>query len=137
MLNKNNITIVGNIGNIKHTDLINKETGEITKVSRIGVATNREYKKDDKTIKEVEWHSVVCWQWRSDVIRKFCLVGNTVLIDGRMTYRKYTDSENVKRIKAEIICEKIIVFDKVTARKKEPEPEPKEKTKKNNKKNGK
>ena len=136
MLHINRIQVLGNIGNIILKDIADRETGEvINKVARVSIATNRTYKKkDDTEVKEVQWHSVICWGKLHDVVKKYAFVGMPVIVSGRMEYRKWQDDKDNERTTAEIIAQQFIVLDKLPERK-ETKKEKKKQKNLNNKKN--
>ena len=121
MLNINRIQILGNVGNVKVTELADKETGEINnKVAVLSVATNREYTikqgNTETKKKEVQWHRIVVWGRLVEVVEKWIEVGSAVIITGRMEYRKYKDSNEIERWISEIIAKELILLDKTNTK---------------------
>jgi single-strand DNA-binding protein len=53
--------------------------------------------------KETEWHKCVVWDDKiADILAKYTKKGSRVLLEGRLTYRKWQTESGEERIKAEI-----------------------------------
>ncbi len=119
MLSLNRFECIGNVGNIKISDIADKETGEVmSRVAVLSVATNREYKnKQDKVIKDVQWHRIVCWGVLADVVSKWCVVGSSVFATGRLEYRTYKGNDDENKWITEIIASSLILLDKTRGKK--------------------
>ena len=91
----NKIQIIGNLG----ADPEIKQTGAGTNYALLSVATNRVVKGE----KETEWHKCVVWDDKiADILAKYTKKGSRVLLEGRLTYRKWQTETGEERIKAEI-----------------------------------
>jgi len=75
-------------------------------VAHLGVATNRIWTdKAGAKQEEVEFHNVVLWGKQAEVAAQFLQKGSTVLIEGRLRTRSWTDKDGVTRRATEIIGE--------------------------------
>jgi single-strand DNA-binding protein len=91
----NKIQIIGNLG----ADPEVKQTGAGTNYAILSVATNRVVKGE----KETEWHKCVVWDDKiADILAKYTKKGSRVLLEGRLTYRKWQTDTGEERVKAEI-----------------------------------
>ena len=91
----NKIQIIGNLG----ADPEVKQTGAGTNYAILSVATNRVVKGE----KETEWHKCVVLDDKiADILAKYTKKGSRVLLEGRLTYRKWQTESGEERIKAEI-----------------------------------
>ena len=91
----NKIQIIGNLG----ADPEIKQTSAGTNYALLSVATNRVVKGE----KETEWHKCVVWDEKiADIFGKYTKKGSRVLLEGRLTYRKWQTESGEERIKAEI-----------------------------------
>lgn len=96
----NQATILGNVGKDPET----RYTPAGLAVTSISVATTEKWK--DKATGEqkeqVEWHRVVAFGKLAEIIGEYVKKGTQVLIQGKITYRKYTDKDGIERTSTEI-----------------------------------
>jgi len=91
----NLVVLQGNLGK----DPLTKTVGD-NLVSEFSVAT-KEYK--DGTA----WHNVKVWGKAAEICDKYLRKGSPVLLQGRISYRKYTDKQGVEKYVTEIVADKI------------------------------
>lgn len=98
---KNEVNLVGYVGK----DAIVQTFDSGSKVSMFTVATTKTWQdKDGNEQSKTQWHNVAAWKYLANVtIQK----GMMVYVEGELTYRKYTDKDNVERIHTEIIATKL------------------------------
>jgi len=95
----NSITIIGNLG----SDPVIKETQKGSKFATLSVATNRTVKGE----RETDWHRVVCWDTKiAEVLEKYTHKGSKVLLQGRLTYKKWVNKEGQNVVTAEIVLDR-------------------------------
>lgn len=106
MINK--VTLVGHLGG--DPEIRTLENG--TPVGRFSVATNENYKdKDGNWQSLTEWHNVVVWRdlaERAKILKK----GSTVYVEGKISYRKYTDKDGVEKNLTDIVANTFRLLDK-------------------------
>lgn len=106
MINK--VTLIGNLGG--DPEIRTLENG--TLVGRFSLATNENYKdKDGAWQTQTEWHNVVVWRdlaERAKSLKK----GSTVYVEGKISYRKYTDKDGVEKTITDIVANTFRMLDK-------------------------
>ena len=81
-------------------------------VCSFGLATNRRWTTQDGEIKEeAQFHRIVAWNRLAELCAQLLVKGRRVYLEGRLQYREWTGSDNVKRQTTEIIIEDMIVLD--------------------------
>ncbi len=99
MINK--VTLIGNLGadpEVRHLD-------NGTAVGRFSLATNENYRdKDGNWQKITEWHNVTVWRELAERAEKQLKKGMMVFVEGKISYRKYTDKEGVERTSTDIVA---------------------------------
>jgi single-strand DNA-binding protein len=105
----NKITIVGRAGRDAETRTLPNGTA----VANLTIATTESWKdasgqKQEKT----DWHNVQFWRGLAEVVGKYAKKGGLYLVEGRMTYRKYTDKDGIERTVAEIVADEFKMLDK-------------------------
>jgi single-strand DNA-binding protein len=106
MINK--VTLIGHLGG--DPEIRTLENG--TPVGRFSVATNENYKdKEGVWQSQTEWHNVVVWRdlaERAKSLKK----GSTVYVEGKISYRKYTDKDGVEKSSTDIVANSFRMLDK-------------------------
>ena len=104
----NKVTLIGHLGG--DPEIRTLENG--TSVGRFSVATNENYKdKEGNWQSQTEWHNVVVWRdlaERSKMLKK----GSTVYVEGKISYRKYTDKDGVEKNLTDIVAASFRMLDK-------------------------
>jgi len=104
----NKVTLIGNLTK----DPIEKDAGT-TKVSNFTVATNRGWRTQSGEDREsVEFHRIVAWGKLSELVGKVLKRGYKVYLEGRITYRTFTDKTGVERSITEIVLDDFISLEK-------------------------
>lgn len=108
MINK--VTLIGHLGADPEVRVL--ENG--VKVARLSLATNENYKdKDGNWQKTTEWHNVVVWRDLADRAEKMLKKGNLVYVDGKISYRKYTDQAGQERYMTDIVANTMRTLEKM------------------------
>ncbi|MEO6040033.1 MAG: single-stranded DNA-binding protein [Saprospiraceae bacterium] len=99
MINK--VTLIGHLGmdpEIRHLENGNS-------VGRFSLATNENYKdKEGNWQTRTEWHNVVVWREDADRAEKMLKKGMQAFVEGKISYRKYTDKDGVERNTTDIVA---------------------------------
>ncbi|MCY7327558.1 MAG: single-stranded DNA-binding protein [Saprospiraceae bacterium] len=99
MINK--VTLIGNLGG--DPEIRHLEGG--SSVGRFSLATNENYKdKEGNWQSRTEWHNIVVWREDADRAEKMLKKGMTVYVEGKISYRKYTDKDGVERNTTDIVA---------------------------------
>lgn len=96
----NRIFLYGNVG--KEPEVRILESGN--KIAKFSLATSK-YRKDEHgdKITETTWHNIVFWNKPAEIIEKYVKKGSSLIIEGEIRYRDYTDKEGNKKYFTEII----------------------------------
>lgn len=108
MINK--VTLIGNLGG--DPEVRHLENG--TAVGRFSLATNENYKdKDGNWQKQTEWHNVVVWRDLAERAEKLLKKGMMVYVEGKISYRKYTDKDGQERNVTDIVANNFRMLERV------------------------
>ncbi len=102
----NKVMLIGNLGK----DAEVRFTTNNISVTTFNLAVTRSFKKDDKWQNEVTWFYVVAYDI-SDYYKSMLKKGKKFYVEGRISFREYTDKHGVKKNVTEIISEKLIPLD--------------------------
>ena len=104
----NSVQLIGRLG----ADVEIKTTTRGTKVCRIRLATNEYSKNTQGDWQETTyWHSLIFWGKLAEKLEKTSSKGTRLAIIGSLTYREYTDVNDIKREVTEIRVQQFIVLD--------------------------
>lgn len=107
MINK--VTLIGHAGG--EPDVRKLEGGST--VARVSLATNESYKdKDGNWQTTTEWHNLILWRDMADRAAQNIKKGSTVFVEGKLSYRKYTDKDGVEKSMTDIVVSHFRVLDK-------------------------
>lgn len=77
-----------------------------TAVCEFGIAMNRRFKdKDGNSRDEVCYVDIQAFGRQAEVINQYMAKGKPILVEGRLSYREWTNKEGQKRSKLEVILE--------------------------------
>lgn len=99
----NRIELIGRLG--QDPDLKYTRTGKA--VVNISLATNEKSGQGEVT----SWHRVTFWEKKAEAIAQYCQKGSRIRIAGTLGYRKYTDSNGIEKIAAEIDGQEMTLLD--------------------------
>lgn len=99
MINK--VTLIGHLG--RDPEVRHLESGAA--VAKLNVATNESYKdKDGNWQDRTEWHTVVAWRTLAERAENSLKKGSLVYVEGKLSTRKWQDSEGKDRWTTEVVA---------------------------------
>jgi len=104
---RNKVQLVGHLGN----DPLIKTTATGTNYSILRLATNDLFKnKAGEWVEEVQWHTLVVWGNQNNTIEKKCQRGTKLMVEGKLTYRNYENTDGIKQYVTEIKVDSFMVL---------------------------
>lgn len=104
----NKVILLGNL--TRDPELKYTPTGAA--VCSFGVATNRTWTTaEGQTKEDVQYHRVTAWNKLAELCGKLLVKGRKIYMEGRITYRNYTDKAGVQKSITEIILDDFILLD--------------------------
>lgn len=104
----NQITLIGNIGNIDSATL---PSGNV--VATVSLATTERWRDRQTNEKReaTEWHRCVCWGPVAALVINYASIGRKLMVQGRVQTRKWTDDAGVDRWTTEVIVKNLEFLD--------------------------
>ena len=97
----NKVILVGNLG--ADPDL--RYTPSNAAVCELRLATNESWTdRNGQKQERTEWHRIVVWGKRAEVVSKYLSKGRQVYVEGRLRTRSWDDKDGNKRYTTEIIA---------------------------------
>lgn len=105
---KNNVQLIGRLGN--DPELRTFDSGK--KMVSFSMATNDTYynNKGEK-ITDTQWHNIVAWGKKADVIDGYLKKGSEIAVQGKLVNRKY-EKDGVTKYITEISLSELLMMDK-------------------------
>ena len=83
---RNNVQLIGRLGN--NPEVRTFESGK--KMASFSLATNESYKNAaGEKITDTQWHNIVAWGKKVDLIEEYLKKGKEIAIQGRLSNRNY------------------------------------------------
>ena len=106
---RNYVQLIGNLGQ----DIELREFDNGMKKATFTMATNDYFTdKNGEKVKKTEWHNVVAWGKFADLLTDHIGKGDQVLIQGKLTYRKYENESGQTRYFTEIVAKEFMKISK-------------------------
>ena len=105
---KNSVHLIGRLGN--EPEIRSFESGK--KMATFSLATNETYynNKGEK-VEDTQWHNIVVWGKKSDVVEKYLKKGSEIALEGKLINRSY-EKDGVKKFISEISLNELLMIDK-------------------------
>lgn len=104
---RNRVQLIGHIG--QDPEIKTLESGKM--VATFTMATNESYKNaEGNKTEETTWHNIVAWNGLADIASRFLRKGKEICVEGRISYRSWTDKNGAQRNSTEIIAGDLILL---------------------------
>jgi len=104
----NKVILIGNL--TRDPELRYTPSG--TAVCTFGLATNRSWTTQSGEMKEdTEFHRIVAWNKLAELCSQLLSKGRKVYVEGRLSTRTWTASDNTQKTTTEIVIEDMIILD--------------------------
>lgn len=102
----NRIVVMGRLGATPEL----RSTASGTSVTSFALAVDRD-RKDENGERKTDWLDVTAWRHQAEFVCKYATKGRSLVVEGRLQIREWTDNSNNKRRNAEIVAENIYFAD--------------------------
>lgn len=104
---RNRVLLIGRLG--QDPEVKTLESGK--KVTNFTMATNETFKSaDGSKTEETTWHTIVAWNGLAEISSKYLKKGKEVCIEGRISYRTYTDKNGLPKNVTEIVATDLVLL---------------------------
>jgi single-strand DNA-binding protein len=99
--------LIGNLG--QNPEIKTLDGGK--KLAKFSIATNESYRNaNGEKVTETQWHNLVAWGRLAEIIEKYITKGSEVAVEGKLTYRTYSDKDGVKKYFTEIQVNELLML---------------------------
>lgn len=82
-----------------------KRTQSGASVTNFTIAVDRKYRKDEE--KQADFPTIIAWRQAAEFICKYFGKGSTILIEGELQTRSWTDQQGQKRYATEVVAHEV------------------------------
>ncbi len=105
----NKVILIGNVGKDPE---FNKLEGDVS-IAKFTLATTERYRdRSGETKEQTEWHNILAWRQLADICQKYIHKGSPLYVEGKIRTTSWTDKDNNKRYRTEIVAENITLLDR-------------------------
>jgi single-strand DNA-binding protein len=102
MASVNKVILVGNCG--RDPEIRYLPSGQAVANVSIATTSKRKDKNSGEMVEETQWHRVTFFDRLAEIVGEYVKKGRPLYIEGRLTYRKYTDKDGVEKNATDIIA---------------------------------
>lgn len=102
MASVNKVILVGNCG--RDPEVRYLPSGKAVASISVATSSRRKDKNTGEVTEETQWHRVQFFDRLAEIAGEYVKKGKPLYIEGRLTYRKYTDKDGVEKQSTDIIA---------------------------------
>ena len=102
MASVNKVILVGNCGRDPEIRYL-PSGGAVANVS-IATTSRRKDRTSGEFVEETQWHRVTFFERLAEIVGEYVKKGTPIYIEGRLTYRKYTDKDGIEKNATDIVA---------------------------------
>lgn len=102
MASVNKVILVGNCGRDPEVRYL-PSGGAVANVS-IATTSRRKDRNTGEFVEETQWHRVTFFERLAEVVGEYVKKGTPIYVEGRLTYRKYTDKDGIEKNATDIVA---------------------------------
>ena len=88
-----------------------KQTQSGIAVVSFSIAVNRRYSKSSGQQSETDFFNVTAWRQTAELVARYFKKGSSICIVGTIQNRNWTDQDNVKHYRTDIVAEEVMFVD--------------------------
>lgn len=105
MASVNRVTLVGNCGRDPEIRYL-PSGGAVANVS-LATTSRRKDKATGEYVETTEWHRITFFERLAEIAGEYVKKGSPIYVEGRLTYRKYTDKDGIEKHSTDIIASEL------------------------------
>src|SRR6478735_2465691 len=102
MASVNKVILVGNCG--RDPEVRYLPSGQAVANVSIATTSKRKDKTSGEMIEDTQWHRVTFFDRLAEIVGEYVKKGRPIYVEGRLTYRKYTNKDGVEQNATDIIA---------------------------------
>ena len=100
MASVNKVILVGNCG--RDPEIRYLPSGQAVANVSVATSSRRKDKNSGEMVEDTQWHRVTFYDRLAEIAGEYVKKGRPIYVEGRLTYRKYTDKDGIEKFATEI-----------------------------------
>src|SRR4051812_43024583 len=102
MASVNKVILIGNCG--RDPEVRYLPSGSAVANVSIATTSKRKDKTSGEMVEETQWHRVTFFDRLAEIVGEYVKKGRPIYVEGRLTYRKYTNKDGVEQNATDIVA---------------------------------
>jgi single-strand DNA-binding protein len=102
MASVNKVILVGNCG--RDPEIRYLPSGQAVANVSVATTSRRKDRNSGETVEETQWHRVTFFDRLAEIVGEYVKKGRPIYVEGRLSYRKYTDKDGIEKNSTDIIA---------------------------------
>lgn len=102
MASVNKVILVGNCG--RDPEIRYLPSGQAVANVSVATSSRRKDKNSGEMIEDTQWHRVTFFDRLAEIAGEYVKKGRPIYVEGRLSYRKYTDKDGIEKSTTDIIA---------------------------------
>ena len=102
MASVNKVILVGNCG--RDAEIRYLPSGSAVANVTLATSSRRKDKNTGEMIEDTQWHRVQFFDRLAEIVGEYVKKGRPIYVEGRLSYRKYTDKDGIEKSATDIIA---------------------------------
>ena len=102
MASVNKVILVGNCG--RDPEIRYLPSGQAVANVSVATSSRRKDKNSGEMVEETQWHRVTFFDRLAEIVGEYVKKGRPIYVEGRLTYRKYTDKDGIEKNATDIVA---------------------------------
>ncbi|MBG9389194.1 single-stranded DNA-binding protein [Caenimonas aquaedulcis] len=102
MASVNKVILIGNCG--RDPEVRYLPSGQAVANVSIATTSKRKDKTSGEMVEETQWHRVTFFDRLAEIVGEYVKKGRPIYVEGRLTYRKYTNKDGVEQNATDIVA---------------------------------
>lgn len=102
MASVNKVILVGNCG--RDPEIRYLPSGQAVANVSVATSSRRKDKTSGEMVEETQWHRVTFFDRLAEIVGEYVKKGTPIYVEGRLTYRKYTNKDGVEQNATDIVA---------------------------------
>ncbi|MEP0814395.1 MAG: single-stranded DNA-binding protein [bacterium] len=107
MASLNKVFLIGNVGKDPEVRYV----ADGVAVANFPIATSERFTdRSGQQQERTEWHNIVVWRKQAEIAGEYVRKGRQLYVEGSIMTRTWTDADNVKHFRTEILCQRFLLL---------------------------
>lgn len=102
MASVNKVILVGNCG--RDPEIRYLPSGQAVANVTLATSSRRKDRNSGEFVEDTQWHRVTFFDRLAEVVGEYVKKGSPIYVEGRLSYRKYTDKDGIEKSATDIIA---------------------------------